>query len=59
MVKVEFEAFEVIVKLPLTFPADSGLKVTLNVALFPAVSITGAVIPVTVNPVPLPRSEKW
>jgi hypothetical protein len=53
MVKVEFEAFEVIVKLPLTFPADSGLKVTLNVALCPAVSITGAVIPVTVNPVPL------
>jgi hypothetical protein len=31
--RVGFEAFEIIVRLPLTLPAESGVKVTLNVAL--------------------------
>ena len=53
MVKVGLSAFEVMVTLPLAFAADCGVKVTLNVALCPAVSVTGAVIPLTVNPVPL------
>ena len=53
MVKFGLGAFEVMVTLPLAFAADCGVKVTLNVALCPAVSVTGAVIPLTVNPVPL------
>jgi hypothetical protein len=53
MVRVEFGAFEVTVRLPLTLPADAGVKVTAKVALCPAVSVTGAVIPLAVNPVPL------
>ena len=53
MVKVGLGAFEVMVTLPLAFAADCGVKVTLNVALCPAVSVTGVVIPLTVNPVPL------
>jgi len=53
MARVGFEAFEVIVTLPLTLPADVGVNVTLKLALCPAVSVTGAVIPLTLNPVPL------
>jgi hypothetical protein len=53
MVKVGLGAFEVMVTLPLAFAADCGVKVTLKLALCPAVSVTGAVIPLTVNPVPL------
>jgi hypothetical protein len=53
MVKVGVSAFEVMVTLPLAFATDCGVKVTLKLALCPAVSVTGAVIPVTVNPVPL------
>ena len=53
MVKVGFEAFEVMVTLPLAAPADDGVKETLNVALCPDVSVTGDEIPLTLNPVPL------
>jgi hypothetical protein len=53
MVKVGLGAFEVMVTLPLAFAADCGVKVTLKLVLCPAVSVTGAVIPLTVNPVPL------
>ena len=53
MVRVGFGAFEVTVRLPLTLPADAGVNVTVKVALCPAVSVTGAVIPVRPNPVPL------
>lgn len=53
MVKVGLEPFEVTVTLPLALPADSGAKVTLKVALCPAVSAAGVEIPLTVNPVPL------
>src|ERR1700691_1012455 len=53
MVRVGFGALEVTVRLPLTPAADAGVNVTLNVALCPAVSVTGAVIPLAVNPVPL------
>ena len=34
-------------------PADVGANLTLKVALWPAVSVTGAVIPLRLNPVPL------
>jgi hypothetical protein len=48
-----FEAFEAIVTLPLTVPATVGLNDTLKLALCPAVKVTGAVMPLTLNPVPL------
>jgi hypothetical protein len=53
MFRVGLEAFDVIVTLPLAAPADVGVNVTLKVALCPAVSVTGAVIPLRLNPVPL------
>jgi hypothetical protein len=53
MVRVGLEAFEVTVTLPLALAADAGVNVTVKVALCPAVSVTGAVIPVKLNPVPL------
>ena len=53
MVRVGFGALEVIVRLPLTLPADDGANETLNVALCPAVRMTGVVIPLKLNPEPL------
>jgi hypothetical protein len=53
IVRVGFDAFEVIVTLPLTAPAEGGLNDTLKVALCPEVSVTGAAIPLTLNPLPL------
>ena len=53
MVKVGLVAFEVTVTLPLADAADCGVNVTLKAALWPAVSVTGAVIPLRPNPVPL------
>jgi hypothetical protein len=53
MARVGFEAFEVIVTLPLTLPADAGVNVVLKLALCPAVSVIGVVIPLRMNPVPL------
>ena len=51
MVNVGFEAVEVMVTLPLALPAEAGVKVTLKVALCPAVRVTGAVMPLRLNPV--------
>jgi hypothetical protein len=53
IVRVGLDAFEVIVILPLTLPAEAGVDVTLKLALCPAVSVMGAVIPLRLNPVPL------
>ena len=53
MVSVGLDAFEVIVILPLRLAADAGVSVTEKVALCPAVSVTGAVIPLRLNPVPV------
>jgi hypothetical protein len=58
MVSVGFEALEVMVRLPLALPADDGVKETLNVALCPAVRVTGVVIPVKLNPEPLIPTEE-
>ncbi len=52
-VNVGLGAFEVIVTLPLALPAVTGAKVTLKVALCPAVSVAGVEIPLTEKPVPL------
>ena len=49
MVSVGFDAVEVTVTVPLTFPEDVGVNVTLKVALCPALSVTGRVIPLRVN----------
>jgi hypothetical protein len=53
MVRFGLEAVEAIVTLPLTLPADAAVNVTVKVALWPAVSVAGAVIPLTLKPVPL------
>jgi hypothetical protein len=53
MVSDGLEAFEVIVIVPLALPADAGVNVTLKVALCPDVRVTGAVMPLRLNPVPL------
>lgn len=51
--KEGFEAFEVTVNAPVALPADWGAKVTVKVAVWEGLSVTGVVIPLTVNPVPL------
>ena len=53
MVKVGFDAFEVMVTLPLTAPAAVGVNETLKLMLCPAVSVTGVAIPLRLNPDPL------
>lgn len=53
MVRVGFGAVEVTVRLPLTLPPEVGVNVALKLALCPAVSVSGVVIPLSVNPVPL------
>jgi hypothetical protein len=41
------------VSVPLAAAAADGVKITLNVALCPALSVIGGFAPVTVNPLPL------
>lgn len=53
IVRDGLDAFEVIVILPLTLPAEAGVNVTLKLALCPAVSVTGAVNPLKLKPAPL------
>jgi len=51
--KVEFEALEMILTLPLAPAADAGVNVTVKVVLCPAVRVNGVVIPLMLNPLPL------
>ena len=53
MVRVGLEALEVMVTVPVALLAAVGVKVTLKVALWPEVSVTGAAMPLMVKPVPL------
>lgn len=53
MVRDGLDAFEVIVTLPPALPAAAGVNPTVKAALCPGVSVTGAVIPLKLNPVPL------
>jgi len=46
-------AFEVIARLPLALPADSGAKTMLKVVFAPALSASGLERPLRLNPVPL------
>jgi len=48
-----FDAFDVMVTVPVAFPAVCGAKPTLNVVLCDGLSVRGVVIPLRVNPVPL------
>jgi len=48
-----FDAFDVMVTVPVTFPAVCGAKPTLNVVLCDGFRVRGVVIPLRVNPVPL------
>ena len=53
MVRVGFEALDVMVRLPLALPADDGAKEAVKVVLCPAVRVTGVVMPLKLNPEPL------
>jgi hypothetical protein len=53
IVKVGLAPVDVTVTLPLALAADNGVKVTLKVALCPAMSVAGVEIPLTLKPVPL------
>ena len=56
--KLGFEAFDVTETLPLEFPAECGVNVTLNDVLCPGVSVTGVAIPEMLNPVPLAATSE-
>ena len=51
--KLGFDALDVKVTVPGNVPADVGAKVTVKVVLCPGVKVTGAVIALRLNPVPL------
>jgi len=51
--KVEFEALEMILTLPLAPAPDAGVNVTVKVVLCPAVRVNGVVIPLMLNPLPV------
>ena len=53
MFRVVFEAFEMMLILPLAPVAAAGVNVTLKVVLCPAVRVNGVVIPLMLNPPPL------
>lgn len=53
IVRLGFEALEVMLTLPFALPADAGVNVTVNVALWPDVRVTGVVMPLKLYPVPL------
>jgi len=52
-VKVELLAVEITVRFLLAEPPVPGANVNVNVALCPALSVAGVVIPLTLNPVPV------
>jgi hypothetical protein len=53
IVRVGFTAVDVTVRLPVALPADCAVNVAVKVALCPAASVTGVVIPLKLNPVPV------
>jgi hypothetical protein len=53
IVRLGLEALEVMVTAPVALPAAVGVNVALKVALWPEASVTGAVMPLIVKPVPL------
>lgn len=57
IVRISLDAVQAIARFPLAFPADCGVKLTLNVTLFPAARVTGRFSPLTRNSVPVTESE--
>jgi hypothetical protein len=57
-VRFGFDAFDVMATLPLKLLAKGGVKVILNDALCPGVSVRGAEIPDMLKPVPLTVAEE-
>src|SRR6266550_2230227 len=53
MLRVEFEASEMIARLPLTVPAVVGENLTVNVTLWEALRVVGSVRPVREKPAPV------
>ncbi len=53
MLKLGFEAFEVMLTLPLVPPLVVGAKSTVNDVLWPAVKVKGKERPLSLNPEPL------
>lgn len=51
-VNVPFDASDVIVRLPVAFPADAEEKVTFRLVLCPAASVVGRLKPEALNPDP-------
>jgi hypothetical protein len=49
----EFDAFDSTDRLPLAAPALAGVKVAVNVTLWPAVRVRGTVSPLTENAAPV------
>lgn len=52
-VSVGLEPLDVTVTLPLALVADAGVKVTVKLAVFPAATVAGVEMPLSVKPVPL------
>lgn len=53
MTREGFDPFDVTVTLPLALAVDVGAKVTVNVDVCPGVNVTGVVMALNVNPVPV------
>ena len=53
MLKLGFDAFEVMLTLPLAAPLAVGEKSTVNDVLWPAVKVKGKDRPLKLNPLPL------
>ena len=51
-VSVGLEAFDVSVRVPVALPAAVGVKVTLIIVFVPGPSVSGVVIPLSVNALP-------
>ena len=53
MLKLESDALEVMLTLPLAAPLAVGVNTTVNDVLWPAFSVKGNASPLKLNPVPL------
>jgi len=51
--RAEFEALEVMARLPLALLPEVGAKVTLRLALWPGLKVIGKFIPLALNPEPV------
>jgi len=59
MDRFESDAFETIETLPLSFPEDGGVKVTLKVIMLSGVRSNGGFNPLILNPVPATVAARY